>query len=479
MSQAVTVPTTRRTGDRRAGDRRLARGLARRAARRAFAAATACVALVVAILAGTGWLYLMRSNHALAFGPRYPGALPLQQLAGSDTQPFGRMVAAWVPAGVALGVTLAAATRLGRLGRAATAAIGGVALLPLAASAADSLARNEPLRTHLKNGFSHTGVWAAIALLVAGVVATPRARAMRWLIALAVVGWAAWGIHGTLAYGDNYYKYRGFSPPHDPTGVGHGRLVRASFYSRALHRRRSYLVYLPHGYGADVARGERFPVYYFLHGSPGKPTGPFDIARMGVAYDELLHEHRIKPFLIVVPDGRNGTFKSDTEWANTRAAGNYASFVTDVVHAVDKRWPTIPRRRARMVAGYSEGGFGAMNLSLHELSTFGSFEAWSGYTHLLTTLGPFAGESPAQIYANRPDIYLPRVAARVRRLGLRGYLYSGAKDRSRSQVVLYSRELAAAGGRVTLSIFPGGHDWRLWRAHTPAMLLWASSTLGG
>lgn len=168
MAQAVTVPTARRTGDRR-----ITRGPARRAARRVFAGAAACVALVVAILAGTGWLYLLRSNHALAFGPRYPGALPLQQLAGGDAQPFGRMLAAWAPAGVALGVTLSAATRLSRVARAATAAVGGIALLPLAASAADSLTQNEPLRTHLQNGFSHTGVWAAIALLVAGVVAAP------------------------------------------------------------------------------------------------------------------------------------------------------------------------------------------------------------------------------------------------------------------------------------------------------------------
>lgn len=305
-----------------------------------------------------------------------------------------------------------------------------------------------------------------------------RARVKRWLVALAVVGWAAWGFHGSLVYGHNYYRYRGFAPPHDPTGVGHGRLERVSFYSHALDHRRSYLVYLPHGYAADVAHGERFPVYYFLHGSPGKPTSPFEIARMGVTYDVLLHEHRIKPFLIVVPDGRNGTFKSDTEWANTRSSGNYGSFVTDVVHAVDRRWPTSPLRQDRMIAGYSEGGFAAINLSLHDLSTFATFESWSGYTHLVTTLGPFARESPAQVYANRPDVYLPRVAARVRRLGLRGYLYTGARDHSRPQVVLYARELAAAGGRVTLSVFPGGHDWKLWRAHTPSMLLWASRVLG-
>src|SRR5581483_5110591 len=170
-----------------------------------------------------------------------------------------------------------------------------------------------------------------------------------------------------------------FPPPRDPIGVRRGRLLHASFFSRALGQRRSYLIYLPPGYAAAAARGRHYPVYYFLHGSPGRPSLAFTVARIGVVYDVLLHEHRIRPFLVVVPDGRHGTYRSDTEWANTRARGRYGSFVMDVVHAVDSRWATIPKRRDRMLAGYSEGAYAALNLSLHHLGTFGSLESWSGY----------------------------------------------------------------------------------------------------
>ena len=293
-----------------------------------------------------------------------------------------------------------------------------------------------------------------------------------------MVGWAIWGLHGAVVYGTNYNKYRGFPPPRNPKGVHAGRLQSVAFYSKALKERRSYLVYLPPGYSAAAAAGQRFPVMYFLHGSPGKPEIVYNAARIGVEYDVLLHEHRIRPFLMVMPDGRvHGASHSDTEWANT-PSGRYGSFVTDVVHAVDARWATIPKRQDRMIAGYSEGAYAALNLSLHQLGTFGTLESWSGYT-TQTASGPFAGASPSTIEANEPNMYLPHVKAKLKRLGLRAYLYSGTHEKALDEMTSYSSQLRDAGAHVTFSVFPGYHDWALWRRRTPLMLQWASKAFGG
>jgi enterochelin esterase-like enzyme len=191
----------------------------------------------------------------------------------------------------------------------------------------------------------------------------------------------------------------------------------------------------------------------------------------------LLHRHRVRPFLMVMPDGRNGSFTSDTEWANTRH-GRYGSFVLDVVHAVDARWATIPKRRDRILAGYSEGAYAALNLTLHHPKTFGALESWSGYVHPSIQKGPFKGAPFALIRDNDPSLYILRVARVVRRLGVRAYLYTGTRDHSALQVAYYAQELRAAGARVTFSVFPGGHDWRVWRAHVPLMLEWASRAFG-
>ncbi len=284
-------------------------------------------------------------------------------------------------------------------------------------------------------------------------------------------------IHGEVVYGHKIVHDRHVTVvPRPPKGVASGQLLRVRFFSPALGQRRAYLIYLPPGYVAAAARGQRFPVFYFLHGSPASPASIFN-AKIGVDYDVLLHEHRIKPFLMVMPDGRDGSSASDTEWANTRDDGRYGSFVMDVVHTVDVRWATIPHRKDRMIAGFSEGAYAALNLSLHDLGTFGSLESWSGYTFESDRAAPFAGEPLALVRANEPNWYLQTVADQVRRLGLRAYLYTGARDSSRRQVAAYAHELRAAGASVTFSVFPGGHNWRVWRAHADLMLEWASKVL--
>jgi enterochelin esterase-like enzyme len=292
-------------------------------------------------------------------------------------------------------------------------------------------------------------------------------RLTRSLAAAAVLAAAILAVHGPVVYGSKDVRQR--APA--------GQLLRVTFFSPALEQRRAYLIYLPPGYAAAAARGQRFPVFYFLHGSPASPTSVVNGARLVANYDVLLHAHRIRPFLMVMPDGRNGTQTSDTEWANTRHDGRYASFVMDVVHAVDARWATIPQRQDRMIAGFSEGAYAALNLSLHDLAPFGSLEAWSGYTSESDTAGPFAREPLALIHANEPNLYLQQVAGEVRRMGLRAYLYTGKSDSSRRQVAAYAHELRAAGAKVTFTVFPGGHNWRVWRAHSMLMVEWASKVL--
>lgn len=80
------------------------------------------VLAVVAVLAGTaaavGWLYLLRDAGALRSGPALRDALALDRLAGRDAQPLLRVLVAFVPAGLFVGLALRALTPLGRTARA-------------------------------------------------------------------------------------------------------------------------------------------------------------------------------------------------------------------------------------------------------------------------------------------------------------------------------------------------------------------------
>jgi hypothetical protein len=106
----------------------------------AAGSAVAAVLIVLAgLLAGTGWLYLLRGLHWFGLGPRLGDSLPLLQLAGFDGQPLVRVLIAWLLAGGLAGVAL---IRVRPLRRSLFAAGLCLFLLLLGSQVSYALARN-------------------------------------------------------------------------------------------------------------------------------------------------------------------------------------------------------------------------------------------------------------------------------------------------------------------------------------------------
>lgn len=290
-------------------------------------------------------------------------------------------------------------------------------------------------------------------------------------LALAVLGC---GWYGTWSYAHDYYLYRGFPVLHDPPGIAHGRLVTFKIWSPALHKRKAVLVYLPPGYFRGVRQGRRYPALYLLQTSIGQAVNFMKVGDLGVRVDKLVHSHRIAPFITVMPTAHG----ADHEWANT-PAGNYESYVLDVVHAVDKRFATIANRSGRAIAGLSEGAYGATNVALHNLRVFSQFESWSGY-FVEARVFPFQNATAAELARNSPADYVPGLRAQLRRLPTRAFLYQGNRERPQYWGLLpsyvsqaqFAGELRAAGARVDTASYAGKHNWALWRGHMDHMLLW-------
>jgi enterochelin esterase-like enzyme len=282
------------------------------------------------------------------------------------------------------------------------------------------------------------------------------------------------GSYASYAYLHDYDLYRGFPAPTEPAGIASGRVLHESFYSRALGQQRSYFVYLPPGYSREAAAGKRFPVLYLLHAPVGHARNYIQVGGLAVRMDTLIARHRIRPFIVVVPEAHS-PFGTDHEWANT-SSGDYSGFVLDTVREVDARWATTPTRGERMLAGLSAGGYGATNITLHHPDVFGSFESWSGY-FTQTPTDAFKGASAALVRDNDPYHYLASATARLRRYPLRAFLYQGYKDDvPAGEMVAFAKRLQASGSQVGWALYGGAHDWRLWRAQFSHMLVFASRT---
>jgi enterochelin esterase-like enzyme len=300
-----------------------------------------------------------------------------------------------------------------------------------------------------------------------------RAPPPRALVALVTVALGIVGLVGAYSYWEAYYQHRGFATVAFLPHARHGQLQTVHFYSPALHRTADYLVYTPPGYDADPARPTRYPVYYLLHGSPGRPVVFTDIAQLPVRMDNLISLHRMRPMILVFPDGRiGGSTYSDSEWANT-PSGRLAAYVVNVVHDVDHRFRTVARREDRVIAGFSAGAYGATNIALRNLRVFANLQAWSGY-YVETRTGVFGHAGAATLRANSPLDYVRRLKALIAKEPLRAFLFVGRDDDDSPQTGPMASALAAAGGSVTWALYHGGHDWQLWHAHLDQMLMLAS-----
>ncbi|MDQ2968316.1 MAG: alpha/beta hydrolase-fold protein [Actinomycetota bacterium] len=299
-----------------------------------------------------------------------------------------------------------------------------------------------------------------------------------WVVVVAVMAaFVPAGLFGATRYLNNYWVYRGYPPPSDPGYVTQrGTTETFSVTSAAVGgRSQRVVVFLPPGYAQQPAR--RYPVFYLLHGFPGRPDAFLLTVRAGVVEDILLAKKKIQPMILVMPMGSTGLF-TDEEWANgIHPNSAWETFVTrDVVHAIDARYRTIATGAGRALGGLSAGGYAALNIGLHHPGMFGTLESWSGY-ELAQNVHSVFGGNPARLALNSPLLQLPKQAVALRRAGTYVWFYSGSTDTLRTQNAQFDAALSRARVPHRYFVVNGGHNWSLWRGYASSAILTASNHL--
>ena len=202
-------------------------------------------------------------------------------------------------------------------------------------------------------------------------------------------------------------------------------------------------VYLPPGF----SEGEHYRTVYLLHGMPGSPSEFVSGAGLLTWADPAIAAGTVPPFLAVMPAAGPAP-KYNGEWAGPWER----ALVDDVVPWADTHLPTIAARNARVLAGISAGGFGAIDIALRNPGLFGTVESWSGYFEPLRD-GPFKHASRAVLDANDPVLLARPAAPRLRSDGTRFFLSTGPYHSHwfrPAQTVDFARELHGLGVRERL-----------------------------
>ena len=131
----------------------------------------------------------------------------------------------------------------------------------------------------------------------------------------------------------------------------------------------------------------------------------------------------------------------------------------------------------RGLAGLSAGGYGALNIGLHHPGKFRLLESWSGYTHA-APIAAIYGHDRRLLRYNSPAYTVGSVAPRLRPHGTYIWFYDGTHDALKPQNVAFNAELTTLGIAHHFFLWPGAHDWGMWRTLAPRALIIASEHLG-
>jgi endo-1,4-beta-xylanase len=142
------------------------------------------------------------------------------------------------------------------------------------------------------------------------------------------------------------------------------RLQHKTFHSPTIDGDVSYLVYLPAAYERD--HDARFPVLYWLHGIGGAQTG---VPRFVGRLDAAIEAAAAPPMIVVFVNGLRDSFYCD---AADGTAPVETVIVKDLIPHVDGAYRTTATREARIIEGFSMGGFGAAHLGFKYPELFGA-----------------------------------------------------------------------------------------------------------
>lgn len=228
-----------------------------------------------------------------------------------------------------------------------------------------------------------------------------------------------------------------------------------AYNSQVMGEIRTYGVSLPPGYVENPT--QQYPVIFLLHGGHGNPEDWF--AKKGAALktlQKLYTAGKLVPSIVITPDG-NDKRGSSAHWDPQYIDGPHGQVSTavgdELVKVVKDRYRTLPNPDFWAMGGLSSGGWGAMNVGLHNLNNFSILFSHSGY---------FKDKSGPQ---NSPIAYIKTIPDQEQKR-LRIYLDSGKLD---IEELEEARKFSQVLGKLRIynmfRQYPGSHTWNYWREH--------------
>ena len=243
--------------------------------------------------------------------------------------------------------------------------------------------------------------------------------------------------------------------------VPHGTVARRWYDSPGLKMQRRITIYTPPGYETS---GEKYPVFYLLHGAGGDEEAWISLGRTTQILDNLIAQGKAKPMLVVMPNGNAGQKAAPGEsergmykpsfMGETRMDGDFEAAFPDVVKFIESNYRTLNTKANRAIAGLSMGGFHSFHISKEYPNMFdyvGLFSAAIMPREGVTSkIYDNLDEKLKIQFANKPKLYYIAI-------GSADFLYQANADlRKKFDEKKYPYTYFETGE---------GHIWKNWRIY--------------
>ena len=230
------------------------------------------------------------------------------------------------------------------------------------------------------------------------------------------------------------------------TEIPHGKIDTVTYDSKTVGTKRRAIIYTPPGFSTK----KKYAVLYLLHGIGGDEKEWLNGGKPQVILDNLYAENKIKPMIVVMPNGR--AMKDDRAIGNmfdslkVQAFGTFEKdLLDDLIPFIERKYPVLKDRESRAIAGLSMGGGQSLNFGLGNLDRF----AWVG------------GFSSAP-NTKKPEQLVPDPEAAKNKLKLL-WISCGDNDglinfSKRTHDYLYEKNVPHI-----YYVEPGGHDFKVWK----------------
>ena len=237
--------------------------------------------------------------------------------------------------------------------------------------------------------------------------------------------------------GETFFSYR--------KDIPHGAVAIRQYESKTLGTTRTMRVWTPAGYEKSTAK---LPVLYLIHGGGDTDTSWPSVGCAGEILDNLLAEGKIKPMIVVMP---NGTIHTQDMMGEVPLFAK--DMVTDIIPFIEDNYRVLTDRKNRAIAGLSMGGMETLEVALNNIDMF-------NYVWVLSS--SFSPGNKA-VYDYERE-HLKQIAAKINKTWkILAFTQGGPTDIAYNNCKQTLELFDGAGIKYEYNEVPGGHSWTAWR----------------